>query len=318
MLKAPPLANLLALCKRVLQMHFCALRVGFSNIAHAPISTFITLFSIGICLSFPMGLYLFTKNIYKLTQGWDSGSAITLYLSPKTTPDTMRAMIKKIRTHPSVENVSSLTPEEALKEFQSHSQLSESLALLPENPLPAVIQIQLNTKSIPEASLAAIKKEIASFPQVQFTSFDYEWAEKLKALLTFGKTLSQCLYLIIGIGVVLMVGNTIRLALERHRDEIEVFNLIGATPRYIRRPFLYRGLLYGVLGAVVSLLILEIAMHFLQPPTRTLVALYDGVFTLDSLHLQDTLSFIAASAFLGWAGAGLAFLQQQRLFQSPG
>ncbi|MBN9289419.1 MAG: hypothetical protein BGO43_10595 [Gammaproteobacteria bacterium 39-13] len=291
--------------------HLSAFKLSFRNLSITPFATAMTICAIGLCLSLPAGLYLFIKNIQQLSQGWDKGEAITLYIDSHATQAQINAITDKIKLYPFVEDTTQLTPEKALQEFQSVSGLSDMLALLPENPLPGVIMIQINTKLTSESELFAMKETLAKMPAVKEAAFDYAWVEKFNIFLSFGKMLAKCLYFIIGVGVILMVSNTIRLAVERHRDELEVLNLIGATTAFIRRPFLYRGILYGGLGGVVAALILNTINHTLQAPAAQLSSLFAGVFFLENLRFYDTVMLLVASAALGWIGAAIAFIQQR-------
>ena len=110
-----------------------------------------------------------------------------------------------------------------------------------------------------------------------------------------------------------MVGNTIRLALEHHKDEIEVLNLIGATTAFIRRPFLYRGVLYGGLGGVIATLVINQASSTLSAQAQHFESIFAGAFLLENLSFYDTVLLLTASAGLGWLGAAIAFAQQHRL-----
>lgn len=302
--------------RRYFQAHLTACQMGFHHLAKAPLTTFMTVLAIGICLALPMSLYLFIKNIQQFSHGWDQHSSMTVYLESKTSVQHVNTVMQKIKEYPFVKKVAYINPDAALKEFEASSQLGEILSLLNENPLPGVITIDIDPKRASNEYLEAMKATLENFPKVASASFDYDWVRKLHTLLSFGKAISQFLYLLIGLGVMLMVGNTIRLALERHRDEIEVLNLVGATTSFIRRPFLYRGVLFGALAGVLAIVILRVAIVFLKAPTEELVSLYQGLFRLESLPLSDTLLFLMASTFLGWLGAIVAFMQQQRAFAS--
>lgn len=292
--------------------HLRAFHTGFKNIAIIPMATFTTILAIGFCLSLPMGLYLFIKNISTLTHSWEQGTSITIYLDPQTSATQAKAILSQIKQTPSVNKATYITPDEALREFQTYSNVSDTLALLQENPLPGVISVQLDSVALSQSHLLALKQDFSNIPKVQLVTWDDEWTEKLKGFLAVGKRFSQFLYLIMGFGIVFMVGNTIRLAMERHRDEIEVFSLIGATGAYIRRPFLYRGILYGGLGGLTALIILSIGLFFLASPVNHLISLYEGVSRIQSLSFSDTLYFFSLSALLGWLGAIFAFAQQKR------
>lgn len=310
--RTPPSFQGYRTLKSYLIAHLMAFKISFRNVAIAPLTTFLSIAAIGACLTLPMGLYLFIKNIQQLSHGLDQGSALSLYIEPKSTPEQMEQILTKIKEYPFVEKVTQLTPEKALQEFKQTSGLQDILALLPENPLPAVISLQMNTRDLSPEILMTMKNTLAKLPGVKEASFDYEWVEKLQSFIALGTTLAHLLYAVIGLGVILMVGNTIRLALERHREEIEVLNLIGATKAFIRRPFLYRGALYGGLGGLIAALIISLMLACLKPYTDQLASLYHSVFTLENLQFYDTVTLLAASSGLGWLGAILAYKQQDR------
>ncbi len=291
--------------------HLSALKTGFRNIATVPLATLTTIVAIGLCLSFPMSLYLFIKNISQLSPNVEQDSAITLYLQPKISSSQATQLLNEIKLIPLVEKTTYISSEEALKEFQANSNLQDTLALLPENPLPAIIRVEL-PRAIAKDTLTDLKETFEKMPNVNLVTSDYEWAFRLHLFLSLGKALSQFLYLMMGFGVILIIGNTIRLAMERHREEIEVFSLIGATTAFIRRPFLYRGILYGALGGIVTLLILSGGIYLLKTPVQDLASLYEGIFQLQHLPFLDTMAFLLASILLGWAGAIFAFAQQNR------
>ncbi len=295
-----------------LNSHFLAFTISFRNLSLTPFASFMTMAAIGVCLSLPVGLFLFIKNIQQISGGFDQGSAISLYIDAKSTPQQIDAIIQKVKQYPFVEKTTYLSPEKALNEFQETSGLKDALSLLPENPLPGVISIEINSKRTTQAELTAMKETLAKLPQVNQAVFDYEWVEKLNGFISFGKILVNCLYFIIGLGVILMVGNTIRLALERHKDEIEVLNLIGATVAFIRRPFLYRGALYGGLGGIIAILMINTMTYTLEGPALELSSLFHGVFFLENLSFYDTVLLLIASSGLGWLGAAIAFAQQNR------
>lgn len=297
---------------RYYQLHIAAFKTGFRNIAIVPISTLITISAIGMCLAFPMSLYLIVKNVQTLTHGLNEGSAMSVYVNSKCPSQALNELFKTINRFSFIEKTTYLTPEEALVEFKANSNLSDTLALLPENPLPGVIHIIIDSKAVSSEALTAMKELLAKKPYVENVILDYEWAEKLRSILNFGKALAHLLYLIIGVGVILMVGNTLKLALERHKEEIEVLDLIGATSAFIRRPFLYRGILYGGLGGIMAILVLIMAGALLKPFAREITTLYGSFFKLQTLNFMDTVSFITSAACLGWLGAAMAFSQQPR------
>ncbi len=296
--------------------HLEALKTSAHQLLLHPILTLFTLLTIGLSLSLPLGFYSFFKPIQQISQGWDQGSEMTLYLRAAS-PAQIDTLLKKTKQYPVVEKATYLSPEQVLKEFQQTAKMDDVFSLLPENPLPGLIQLRLAQDKIVKSEMESMQAEFAKEPLVDKIVLDYEWIEKLNAFLALGKTLTEILSLIIGLGVIFIVGNTLRLALERHRDEIEVFAEVGATKAYIRRPFLYRGTLYGLFGGLIAVSVLDLITYSLKAPTHKIASLYQSLFSLEYLSFSDTLAVISICTLLGWLGALFAFsLMQYRLFRT--
>lgn len=299
--------------KPYIKEHYRAIRIAFQYFMNTPLITTMNLFAIGICLAIPMSLYLFIKNIQNFSHHWEQHTSLTIYVDGKSSLQQVNHILLTIKKYPFVKKATYITPEEGLKEFEHISHIQDILILLKENPLPGAIAISLSSKEFTQQELETMKNHLTRLPKVISVSFDYNWVQKLQALLILGKTLMHFLYLLIGLGVILVVSNTIRLALERHQDEIEVLTLIGATQAFIRRPFFYRGILLGICAGFVALLILGLGILLLHQPTETFVSLFKSFFHLQGLSFSCSLLFLIASACLGWLGAGLAFTQQRAM-----
>lgn len=298
-----------------LYAHHSALALSFRNLSLAPLASLVTIAAIGLCLSLPFGLYLVTLNVQKFCANWDHSASITLYVDANSTPKQMQKIVNTARSFPFVGTTTTFTADYALKEFQSLSGINDILSLLPENPLPAVISIQLNDMAVSSQDIDAFRQTMLAHKEVEQMTFDQAWMQKLQAMLSYGKNLTHFLYLIVGFGVLFVIGNIIRLSLEQHRDEMEVLQLIGATMAFIRRPFLYRGAIYGFLSGTIAALVLSLALLFFRTPTQEVTSLFDALFKLEYLHFSDTLTILGLSTLLGWVGAFIAFMQQHSALQ---
>ena len=297
------------------QAHRSALKLSYHNLSQAPVASLVTIVAIGLCLSLPFGLMLITKNVEKFCAGWDKVASITIYLKAQSTPEQLAQITDTVKSFTFVGSVQVISAETALQEFQTVSGLKDIVSLLPHNPLPAVMQIQLTHTAITPAQFTTFKAKLQRYHEIEQIDFDQAWVRKLDLLLSFGKALSQFLYGVVGLGVLFVIANTIRLSLEQHRDEMEVLHLIGATKAFIRRPFLYRGALYGWLSGLVTAVILGICMLYFKTPTRELTRSFDASFSLDYLVFSDILIILGTSTLLGWIGAWLAFIQQHSALQ---
>lgn len=299
--------------KSYLQEHYRAIKIAFQYFMNTPLITTMNLFAMGICLALPMSFYLFIKNIQIFSHHWEQHASMTIYVEGKSSLQQINHILLTVKKYSFVKKVTYISPEDGLKEFEQISHMEDVLILLKENPLPGAITIALSSKEVSQQELETMKNHLARLPKVISVSFDYNWVQKLQALLTLGKTLMHFLYLLIGVGVILVVSNTIRLALERHQDEIEVLTLVGATEAFIRRPFLYRGTLLGILAGFIALLILGLGILLLLEPTETFVSLFQTFFHPQGLSFSYSLLFLTLSACLGWIGACLAFTQQRAM-----
>ena len=147
------------------------------------------------------------------------------------------------------------------------------------------------------------------WPKLEHVQLDSAWARKLEALLRFGRLAALILAVLLSFALVAVTFNTIRLQILTRRDEIEVSKLIGATNAFIRRPFLYFGLLQGLLGGVAAWLIIITTLHLLNGSLAGLVQLYASSFTLHPPSAGNTLALLGFSAYLGWLGAWLSVAQ---------
>ena len=226
--------------------HREALHESSARLWRAPLATLLTIAVIGITLALPGGLYLAVDNTRQLARGWEANGQVSLFLKQQMSDADAQKLAEKIRRLPDVKSVSFISRAQALAEFKRHSGFGEALNLLERNPLPAVLVVQ-PAQLRPEA-LAKLTTELGQQAGVDIASLDLDWVRRLHAILEFARRTVAILAGLLGIAVLIIVGNTVRLAVLSRREEIEVTKLVGGTDAFIRRPFLYSGLLQGVLG----------------------------------------------------------------------
>lgn len=301
------------LLTQALFAHLSACKLSFRNLAQTPFVTSLTILAIGIALSLPLGLHALLKNIDNVATHFDYQGSLTIYIKEGTPHAEILALQNQIsQKYPAIQSTQYISADQALSEFRQHVDIENIINLLPDNPLTNMLVIQLEASSTSLEQAKIMKTELSSVTWVKMVDLDYEWVEKLNAFLHLGHVLSNCLGLLIGLGVIFIIGNIIRLALEKHRNECEVLNLIGATKAFIRRPFLYRGLIYGVIGAIIAAMTISLATLIMKKPAQMLSELYGGVFAIKPLSLLEIFALCFYSALLGWLGAMLAFYQQQK------
>ncbi len=280
---------------------------SLGDLARAPLASFMTVAVVGIALALPAALHLATRNLAALAQGWQEGTALSLFLAPDTPEAKAKALAERLGRRPELARVRLITPDEGLAELRDYGGLSGALDLLIDNPLPTVLAAEPSrTITANPASLTALRDALAALPEVAEVRLDTAWVQRLRALLDLGTQAALLLGALLGLAVLLVVGNTLRLEVARRRDAIELMALVGATHAFVRRPFLYAGAWYGLLGALVAIALLLLSLALIQIPVARLATLYGTSFPLAGLEPTALAALLLGGPVLGLIGAWLA------------
>jgi len=290
--------------------HAQVLLATLGQMARAPLATLLTLTVIGITLALPSGLYVMLDNLERVSAGWDRGAQASLFLKRNVTEAGAHKLAQQIRAMSSVTGVDYISREAAFAEFKKQSGFGAALNALDSNPLPAVLIVRLAVDN--PAAAESLMTTLAHLPGVDLAQLDIEWLRRLAALLQLAERGVVMLAALLSLAVLLIIGNTIRLAVVNRRTEIEIIQLVGGTPGFVRRPFLYSGLLQGLLGGLLAWLLVEASLLLLSGPARELAGLYGSSFALTGLGAEQGLSLAMAGGLLGWLGARLAVGWQLR------
>jgi cell division transport system permease protein len=291
--------------------HIQVLLTALGQMARAPLATLLTLTVIGITLALPSGLYVMLDNLERLSAGWDRGAQASLFLKRTVTEAGAQKLAQQIRVMPLVATVAYISREAAFAEFKKQSGFGAALNALDSNPLPAVLVVRLSAGDNP-AAVESLMATLAGLPGVDLAQLDIEWLRRLAALLQLAERAVTMLAALLALAVLLIIGNTIRLAVVNRQTEIEIIQLVGGTPGFVRRPFLYSGLLQGLLGGLFAWLLVEVSLLLLSTPARELAELYGSSFALTGLGVDQGLSLALAGGLLGWFGSRLAVSWQLR------
>lgn len=286
--------------------HLQAFFYSLGRMWRNPFSTIMTVAVIGIALALPSGLHVILKNVQGVSAGWENAAQISLFLKPDITEDNAKKLLTKLELMPEIANVNYLSPNDALEEFRLLSGFGDALNALDENPLPTLLIVQPAAEFTAPAQVGSLLDRLRDYSEVDMAQLDMEWIKRLYALMEIGKRGVFVLAALLALAVLLIVGNTIRLAIQNKRDEIEVQKLIGATDAFIRRPFLYSGIWHGLLGAIIAWLLVAFSLWLLNGPVKRLSVLYDSNFALGSLGLSATAILFMSGVMLGLLGAWAA------------
>ena len=295
--------------------HTYVLLSSLGQLVRAPLPTIMTIVMIGIVLALPAGLYLLLENIQRISHDWGGTTQISLFLKPEIDEAKVHALTDRLLARTEISNVQIITPAEALEEYRSLSGFKDALMALESNPLPYVLVLQLSNGDITAQDNQLLVEQLNRVPEVDLAQFDMLWLKRLFAMIEVVRRGVFILATLLSLAVILVIGNTIRLSLYNRREEIEVYKLVGATDAFIRRPFLYSGLWYGLLGGSVAWGLVDISFWLLQGPVKNLTFLYNNPFKLITLNSEMSITLLLISALLGLGGSWLAVGQHLKEIQ---
>ena len=280
---------------------------SLGRLARRPIASAVTTLVIAIALSLPLMLYIMLDNAQRAMRVLDRGAQLTAFLRHDLDETQTAAAASALRQWDTVERVDVVTRADALAEYQQMTGFDDVLAVFEgRNPLPDLIVVTPRGGSPDRPALAALRDRMLALTEIDSVQLDLEWVDRLAAIIETLHRVVQVLFAMLGLGILLIVGNTIRLGIENRREEIRIIRLFGATDAFIRRPFLYAGLWYGLTGGVVACAVAAAATRLVTGPVEHLVALYSGDIALIGLQPSSALVVIAAGGALGLAGAWVA------------
>lgn len=276
---------------------------SLGRLAQQKFATLLTMLVIGIALALPTCLHVLVTNAQRATGTWSQALDISVFLKRPTSLEEARQLVERIRQQRDVEQVELITAEDALKEFRRDSGFGETLDALNENPLPHTLIVRPAQGYTTPEHMASLTESLRALPSVELVQLDTAWVGRLDAILAaIGRAIAIATA-VLAIGVIVIVGNTIRLDIQNRRPEIEVTKLVGGSDAFVRRPFLYSGFWYGIGGAVIAWIIVAVVVAALREPIGRIAILYGSSFQLAPLDLRDSFRLLLAGAALGWLGS---------------
>lgn len=284
-------------------LHAHTFVASLGRIYRAPVASAMTILVIAAALALPVSFYVLVKNALQASTGLETTNQISLFLKPDISDETGRRISERLENHAKIAQVKLISKEAGLKEFQTYSGFGEALQALDFNPLPVVISIKPKDSLTKPEDVERLLAELKSLAETDLVQLDTQWMRKLHHMLSFVERSIVVLGILLSFAVLFIVANTIRLELQNRQEEIAVTKLMGATNRFIRRPFLYTGFWYGFLGGLIAWFLVTFLFLLLRGPVRELAVLYDSHFDLDFMSFSDFISLLSFAAGLGIVGS---------------
>ena len=303
-----------------LRRHSYSFFSSLGVLLHHRMGTLMTVMVLGIAMFLPLGLYITLTNLESMNLHQDEWSAVTVFFKPGSSSGDVRQVAQDLENRMNPETVVIISPTEGMEDFREASGFGESLDILEENPLPWVMQVspQPGTTEQTEARVMELTTYLQTLDSVEVTQFDYKWLQRLGRMMELGRASAFVLIILFGIAVVVVVANTIRLDVASHAEEIEILALVGASNAFVRQPFLYTGLWYGLMGGLLAVALLGLTMLYLGRPLGLLLETYGTAFSVRGLGGANTLRVLLSGGFLGWLGAWISVRQYLRRLKVGG
>ena len=288
---------------------------ALGRLARNPFASALTLLVIALALALPAALRLFVNNAQLAVGGFANSVDLTVYLKTDVPLAKAEQLARAARERSEVAQVTLIPADQALEEFRKYSGFGAALEALKDNPLPHVLHVRPRVSAESAATLDSLRHYLSAWPEVDTVQMDTEWVNRLNAILDVLQRLLAMAAILLGLGVLAIIGNTIRLEILNRRPEIEVTKLVGGSNAFVRRPFLYSGILYGVGGALLAWAIVVTVVVVLAQPVATLSQLYGSQFTLQGLSEQEVGILLGTGAVLGWLGAWVSATRHLRTIE---
>jgi cell division transport system permease protein len=301
--------------KQWLERHAQTLVGSLGRLWQQPFATLLTVLVIGIALALPACLGVLVQNVRAASGGWSNALDISVYFETSASLQDAKSVADRVRQRRDVDEVKLVTAEEALADFRRNSGFGEALDALKDNPLPHALVVRPNENFRSPEQIAALRADIEKLPKVDIVQLDTEWVTRFNAILDVVRTIVLLAAVLFAVGILVIVGNTIRLDIENRRDEIEVTKLVGGSDAFVRRPFLYNGTWYGLGGGFIAWLIVVVVLLILAEPVRRIAGLYGSSFSLQGLGWEGSVALIGGGILLGWLGSFIAATRELRTIE---
>ncbi|MBF4987237.1 permease-like cell division protein FtsX [Methylophilus sp. 14] len=295
--------------KNWLNQHALAIDLVLQRLKSHWLNTVTICMVIGITVTLPGLLFVALDNLQDMSRSIKQDAQISAFLKPSVNANLIQRLINDVEALPQVKEVRYVPKEEAIKQLGAQFVQKDLLVDLPQNPLPDALFITL-TDTQP-ASVKPVQDLLQKRGEVEELVIDSVWIERLHSMLVLGKRIAIIFASLLGIAMITVISNTVRMQVLTHEAEIEVSRLIGATHSFIRRPFLYMGGAYGLGGGLIAVALLFAIVWNLKQPVQLLANNYQSNFQL-VFHLFNVGGLmLVVTTTIGWIAAFIALTQKR-------
>jgi cell division transport system permease protein len=300
---------------RWFERHLQTMVGSLGRLWQQPFAALLTVLVIGIALALPACLHVLVQNVRAASGGWSNALDVSVYMKQSASLDDTKSIADRVRKRRDVADVTVVPADAALAEFRRNSGFGEALDALKENPLPHALIVRPADTFRDTGHVETLTAELKLLPGVDVVQLDTEWVSRFNAILDIVRRIVFLAAALFALGILVIVGNTIRLDIENRRGEIEVTKLVGGSDAFVRRPFLYNGVWYGLGGGAIAWLVVTAVILMLAGPVQRIAGLYGSGFALHGLDAESSLVLVAGGAVLGWLGSFIVATRELRAIE---
>jgi len=283
-----------------------------AHLRQAPANFLLNMLVLAMTLALPFAGATLLENLKPITTQLEVDAEISVFMKMETTREVASTLTPSIRAvfqeHGQTVKITFVPREKALEVLKNKGGLEDAITTLGSNPLPDgyLIKLEQAGSAADVARIEKLVEQLKKLPNVDKVQLDSDWVKRLAALMRLMNLMLIFLAGTLGIVVVAVVFNTIRLQVMSHLDEIALMRLVGATDAFIRRPFYYTGALLGLGAGCLALSAVSLALLPLNVAIAELAKLYAADIALIPLDIHTSAILLVLSAILGWMGAALS------------
>lgn len=286
--------------------HLQTLVGALGHLSKQKLATVLTMLVIGIALALPACLHLLITNAQQASGDWNRAVDISVFLKRSTSQAEARQLADRLRQRRDIAQIDFIAADQALQQFRRDSGFGAAIDALTDNPLPHTLILHPKAEFADAGHLQGLAEDVRAMPAVDLVQLDTAWVNRLHAILDGVRRAVLLTASLLGVGVMVIVGNTIRLDIQNRRAEIEVTKLVGGSDAFVRRPFLYSGFWYGFGGGLIAWLLSAVAVGVLRMPVGRIAGLYGSSFQIMGLDLRASAVLVGGAVVLGWLGSYVA------------
>ena len=284
---------------------------SLGRLVRHPFSSLMIMLVIAVTLALPAAINLVIKNARDISGSWDNALDFSVFLKQELTESEAEGLGRLIAQRADVESVTFISATTAMDDFKEQSGFGDALDQLPDNPLPHTLVVRPSAGNT-SASMVLLQEELQNLPETEHVQVDTEWVQRFHAILDIVRQAIAIGAALLGIAIVVIIGNTIRLDIENRREEIEVTKLIGGSNAFVRRPFLWTGFWYGLFGGMMALALVYYGLFLLEGPVARLAGLYQSNIAIASMDLAEAGTIIGIGVLLGLFGSWFTAARHMR------